>query len=1367
MIITSYNIRGLGGNHKFLSLKRLFSSDCPDLLCIQETMAPADKACSYFLRLFPGWKVVALDAHGLSGGVLCIWNPRVCLFKAFSTVAGILLSGRIRGCESRVKILNVYGPYNERVAFWDRLAGCGLLKDPSLILVGDLNFTISPSEVWGSKAWDPLMDYFRSLIRDSGLIDIRPFVSGPTWRNGRSGNQSISKRLDRFLMAEPLSLCFQKFRVWHINSMISDHLPVCLQLDLGMEKINYPFKYNRHWNDLPEFQSLVRSFWNRDHGLTLWSPMDRLTEKLRLLKRVVKRWSKEKKKKEEQELMDIEASMEDIFSLKPLGDFSDDQKTMLSSLEDRRLDILKAEEEVWRLKSRAIWVKCGDRNTAFFHKFANFRRITNAVWNIVGTNGQLINSQVDLKEAARQHFKMIFTDPKLVDIRSQLEFLKAYPKMVFEPDNARMGAPVTLEEIERVLKICAKDKCPGPDGWTVEFFICFWDLIGPEVLALVEESRLNGHISGGLNSSFIALIPKASKATSFDDYRPIALCNFLYKIVSKIIAERFKPWLSKVISPEQYGFLKNRQIFDAVGAAQEGIHSIKSKSIKACLLKLDLHKAYDRVDWGFIRILLLYIGMDFRIVEWVMACISSVNFAVLVNGEPSGFFQGSRGLRQGCPLSPLLFILIIDGLSRSIQAAKDRGDIQGVKVSRNHSLTHLMFVDDVLLFGLLLVNEWHCFKRILQNFGNATGMEINYNKSSFSSMEDEMDPDILSLFPIDHQRLDLGIRYLGFFIKPNRLLKRDWAWLFERVEQRVGHWCYRHLSIGGRLTLIKAVLESIPVYWMTLYKVPVSVLRLIRTIAASYLWSGNLNNDKIHLVKWEVIARPCSLGGWGIKDLDAFGKALRMKSLWRFLSTDTHWSYICCDKYLGGMDKVTWFMRGQMSWRSASPIWMGLASTRCWIRPGMSWCIGSGDNIWLNEIIIDPSVNNPLSPQLIEYFRIKGYRVLSHFRSFSRSSLCYWRDSNFFRLNGDWKIQWDSFLAMLYRYGISLSREADRLRWIFDESGKVTARKAYLQLIAGKGPVVDYWWDLRLWKWNMPLKIKCFFWLLMNCRILTWDVLCRRGWQGPGICPHCRLETESALHIFTHCSFAKIIWQEICGLLNIQWTWQQSSLQECFKLWVCSHKDHPSLPLFICWGIWLHRNRCIFEDVFINIHITVLKILATYKEYYQQKDTQQTRVIPPFRPSYEMAGYFDGAAASGKGGCGFVLYLSKEHFFRGYTGILHSSNNLAELTALWSLLLWARYRKIKDLRIFGDSQLVIRWLQKKSAINAFSLAHRCSSIMDLIKSFENVSFEHIYREYNMEADILSKKGLGCPEGILQIEESVDGVLRCSSSHRII
>ena len=169
-----------------------------------------------------------------------------------------------------------------------------------------------------------------------------------------------------------------------------------------------------------------------------------------------------------------------------------------------------------------------------------------------------MNSQAELALAAKHHFKQIFVDPGITNISDQLDLLEVFPSMVMDEDNERLGGCVNSVEIEKILKICAKDKSPGPDGWTVEFFIQFWDMIGNEVVELVEESHLTGHISGGLNSTFIALIPKISKTITFDDYRPISLCNFLYKIVSKVIAERMKPWLAKVISPEQYGFLKNK-----------------------------------------------------------------------------------------------------------------------------------------------------------------------------------------------------------------------------------------------------------------------------------------------------------------------------------------------------------------------------------------------------------------------------------------------------------------------------------------------------------------------------------------------------------------------------------------------------------------------------------------------------------------------------------------------------------------------------------------------------------------------------------------------------------------------------------------
>jgi len=149
-----------------------------------------------------------------------------------------------------------------------------------------------------------------------------------------------------------------------------------------------------------------------------------------------------------------------------------------------------------------------------------------------------------------------------------------------------------------------------------------------------------------------------------------------------------------------------------------------------------------------------------------------------------------------------------------------------------------------------------------------------------------------------------------------------------------------------------------------------------------------------------------------------------------------------------------------------------------------------------------------------------------------------------------------------------------------------------------------------------------------------------------------------------------------------------------------------------------------------------------------------------------LAGFFDGAAVNGKGGCGFVLYISQKHYYHGWLGILSSINNLAEITALWSLLYWALHLNIKELRVFGDSLLVINWILGKCINKARNLSHRCNRIKEQIKSFDLIKFEHIYREHNMVADSLSKKGLDCAEGILQVEEYHEDSNARSITHRL-
>ena len=254
---------------------------------------------------------------------------------------------------------------------------------------------------------------------------------------------------------------------------------------------------------------------------------------------------------------------------------------------------------------------------------------------------------------------------------------------------------VTKEELKAILHSFQKDKIPRPDGWTVEFLLASYDIIGHDLLHLVEETRINGLLHHPLNSTFLSLIPKKDKPEILEDYRPISLCNITYKVVIKIIAQRLKKVLSKIISKEQFKFLEDRQIHEAIGVAQEGLHSAKTKKAKGAIFKIDLSKAFDKVSWIY---LLTHLGFNYAFIKWVFACITTASFVVLINGATSPFFHSERGLCQGCPLSPLLFLLVVEGLSRALLDAKRRGQSEGLRVATNLNITHLLFVDDILIF---------------------------------------------------------------------------------------------------------------------------------------------------------------------------------------------------------------------------------------------------------------------------------------------------------------------------------------------------------------------------------------------------------------------------------------------------------------------------------------------------------------------------------------------------------------------------------------------------------------------------------------------------------------------------------------------
>ena len=262
--------------------------------------------------------------------------------------------------------------------------------------------------------------------------------------------------------------------------------------------------------------------------------------------------------------------------------------------------------------------------------------------------------------------------------------------------------PFAEEEIKVALFDMSWDKDSGPDGFTTTFWRCNWDIVKEDILSLFREFHANGRFVQSLNTTILVLVPKKVSSEDLKDYRPISLVGSLYKWIAKVLSNRLKRVMGKLVNVAQNAFVEGRQILDASLIANELVDSIQKKKERGVPCVMDIEKTYNNISWSFIIQILKRIVFGAKWVDKIRWCISTATFSVLINGSPCGFFRSSKGLRQGDPLSPYLFVLGMEVLSILINKAIDGGflssyklrDISGYEVQ----VSHMLFVDDTLVF---------------------------------------------------------------------------------------------------------------------------------------------------------------------------------------------------------------------------------------------------------------------------------------------------------------------------------------------------------------------------------------------------------------------------------------------------------------------------------------------------------------------------------------------------------------------------------------------------------------------------------------------------------------------------------------------
>eukprot|EP01018_Ginkgo_biloba_P002192 Gb_33330 [translate_table: standard] len=888
---------------------------------------------------------------------------------------------------------------------------------------------------------------------------------------------------------------------------------------------------------------------------------------LKRLKQVAADWTHRKKLKDDQELVSIEDDLEVLYRDCLAGFPDEETKSKVKNLEHKRRKLLEEMEYCWRLKRRALWLSKGDKDTKFFHQFANFRKNVNTIWKIHCLNGTVATGFDELSQLGVDHFKVLYKEENKTTIAEVVKMSSFFPSFVGEEDNVSLTKEITVDELQGVMVSLQKDKSPGPNGWTVEFLLgCFY-FIETDLLRVIEESRSLAKMLFAFNSTFIALIPKTDNPESFEDFRPISLCNCIYKILAKIIAMRIKKVLSNSISKEQLGFLQGRQIHEAVGVAREGLHTIKTKRLKALVVSV--------------------------------------------------FILPSRGLRQGCPLSPLLFLLVAEGLSRALGEAKRSGQLKGIKIGGSTYLTHLLFVDDILLFCEGTRRDVMKLKEVLNRYCTVTGM-------------------------ID---LNAGFKYLGFVLKPN-------AYGVKSLE----------------MAHCKGVLEK------------------IRKLSFRFLWSGNSENESIPLVKWQTIATPKSLGGWWLKNIHLFGKALAAKGVWRLISSKGLWRQVLAQKYIAPDSIKDWIRSPSKKLHCVSIVWKVIVLAFPLVRKWLVWSVGNENRM---RIGVDPWAGCGgvfrLYENLVNSLHGKGIYFLHQAADPILTSEWNqeWKTAAVLDLRGK-EEEWKLYIGTLRRSYVRIKDKGDVLLWSKNlEGGIYTPKLGYKFLCEGVVMEEPQW-------------------------VLTWDVLQKRNKHRPSRCPLCKVEEESINHLLLFCDFTCQVWKEMEGLLGKSLVWTGESIESSLRPWCLN----PALERL--WDKW-SKSRLINMLLGLNLMGPPSEILPVV-------------------------------------GLGEFSSLNDSHLFKFKAGLEIGTNNYAELLALKLLLKLATDKEVRSLQVFGDSLVIIKWMQGRRRVENILLRLIYDEVQAIKTLFNRITFHHVYRERNCEANSISKVGLHLVSGPWQVQE---------------
>ena len=926
--VLSLNVKGLRSKYKRKSLFSYLKRTKYDVICLQETYV-TDTVIATWEKEWNGTLFFSAHTSHSCGQVILLrkgLNASAELLIQTQRILAISLQTDFK----KIAIVNLYFPnaLKEKLNFFDKVKNTlNKINCESSIVCGDFNTVLNNEKdiISGEKHDGNLVKTFNSFLIDNGFYDVwrifNPEIKEFTWSRR---SPFLARRLDYILMsADLLDNAFESF-ILSVPS--SDHRACVVGLRFTeVKRGGGYFKMNnsllRDTTYVSKMNELIDDFLSQEREGIIKGKLShqRTWELLKLeIRDFTTSYSKEKSNQKKHKLADMYITLNKLdvkLSNNP------DCKESLAEKEKVKMELEIEEQSKARaaqVRSRVKWVEEGEKNTRYFLGLEKVRAQGKVMDRIVTEEGEVVTGQENILKAQTSFFKGLYQNRATAsDHKLQFQnFIKgcSIPKLSENQKNLCEGK-ISTEEALYSLKQMKNGSCPGPDGISTEFIKVFWNHLSNVVVGSFNESFESGVMSSSQRKAVITLIHKGRDLPRHDlkNWRPISLTNSDYKLMAKCLAQRLNLVIDDLIHPNQTGYLKGRQISTLLRTIDDVTNQLLQTNRPGLLVAVDFYHAFDCVSKEFMLNSFEAFGFGKDFLSWVKMLMNDTKSCVSYCNWLSEYFPVETGIRQGCPFSPLGFIVSMEILAIKIRST---GQIKGIARSMLNGyntanraegldvLKLMLYADDVTMFLRDKIDLAHVMA-VLKTFENISFLKINIRKTEVMWLGSSRNCRENLFGFVAHNKIKILGMYFSNAMCASQI-EDNWSTRIENCRRIIQSWERRNLSLLGKICILKTFLMSQWVYVMKALVIPDKVINEMNTLFFRFLWrKRNTNRKAFEKVKRQVLCKEENEGGLRMVDMRQMQIAMILQWVPKLWQSSSHeaWSWVPTDIFdsIGGV----------------------------------------------------------------------------------------------------------------------------------------------------------------------------------------------------------------------------------------------------------------------------------------------------------------------------------------------------------------------------------------------------------------------------------------------------------------------------------